>query len=111
MAVSVMFAGRGEMPFIHFQMGVPLVPILVCKQFSVVLKMVKPLAGLLIASRCAVVMRGNSIPWVVLTTSKAALALGLLVPMPTCAILTSEQDISKMSVVILFLILSTVSIR
>ena len=111
MADSVMFAGTGEMPVIHFQLGAPLVPILVCKQFSVVLKMIKPLAGLLIASRCAVVMRGNSIPWVVLTTSKAALALGLLVPMPTCAILTSEQDISKMSVVILFLILYTLSIR
>jgi heptaprenylglyceryl phosphate synthase len=31
--------------------------------------------------------------------------LGLLVPMPTCAILSSEQDISKMSVVILFFML------
>jgi hypothetical protein len=107
MADSVMLAGRGEMPVKHFQLGAPLVPILVWIQFSVVLKMVRPFAGLTIASRCAVVMRGKSIPWLVLTTSKAALALGLLVPIPTCAILTSEQNITKMSVVILFFILYT----
>jgi hypothetical protein len=66
--------------------------------------MVKPFAGLTIASRCAVVIRGKIIPWLELTISKAALALGEDVPIPTCAMLVSEQDNNIMSVVILFLI-------
>jgi hypothetical protein len=66
-----------------FQLAAELVPILVWIESSVVLKMVKPLAGLTIALRCAVVIRGKSMPWLVLTTSSAALALGVVVPMPT----------------------------
>ena len=77
---------EGEMPK-HFQFAALVVPTLVWMQFRVVLKMLKPFAGLLIASRCAVVMRGNNIPWLLLTTSRDALALGLLVPIPTCALL------------------------
>ena len=99
-------------PAKHFQLAAELVPILgvlvvlilVWIQFKSVLKMVRPVEGLAIASRCAVVIRGNSIPWLVLTISKAELALGVDVPIPTCAIVASEQDTISMSVVILFFI-------
>jgi len=51
---------------------------------SVVLKISKP-AGVLtpIASRCAVVRRGNSSPFVVLSISSAAAEFGLVVAIPT----------------------------
>ncbi len=42
---------EGEIPVRHFQFTARPVPILVCMQFSVVLKMVRPLAGLTMASR------------------------------------------------------------
>ena len=71
--------------------------------------MVKPLAGLLIASRCAVVIRGKSIPWLLLDNSKAEFALGLFVPIPTCAILASEQNIAMRVSVKLFFIVSTLN--
>jgi hypothetical protein len=88
----------------HFiQLAAELVPVLVWIKFKSVLKIVNPFAGLVIASRCTVVIRGKNIPWVVLAISKAALALGVVVPIPICAILASEQNITKMSVVILFL--------
>jgi hypothetical protein len=93
---------EGEMPK-HFQFTALVVPVFVCIQFKSVLKMVNPDAGLAIASRCAVVIRGKNTPWLVLTKSSAALALGVVVPIPTCALLASEQNITKMSVVILFL--------
>jgi hypothetical protein len=93
----------------HFQLGEPAVPKLVCIQFRVVLKMLKPLAGLAITSRSAVVIRGNNIPWLLLTASRAALALGLLVPIPTCAMLASEQNIATRVSVKLLIIVSTLS--
>jgi hypothetical protein len=67
-------------------------------QFRVVLKIVKPLAGLAITSRSVVVIRGKSIPWLLLTTSNAALALGLLVPIPICALL--ETVVSRKAKII-----------
>jgi hypothetical protein len=78
-------------------------------QFRVVLKIVKPLAGLAITSRSVVVIRGNNIPWLLLTTSRAALVLGLLVPIPICAILASEQNIAIRVSVKLFFIVSTLT--
>ena len=45
--------------------------------------MIRPVAGLLMASRCVVVMRGGSIPLVVETISSAAVEATLVVPMPT----------------------------
>jgi hypothetical protein len=92
-----------------FQLAAELVPILVWIEFSVVLKMVKPLAGLTIALRCAVVIRGKSMPWLVLTTSSAALALGVVVPMPTCAMLVSELAVINSVIIIFFFILSTLN--
>jgi hypothetical protein len=49
-------------------------------------------------------MRGKSIPWLVLESSKAAFALGVVVPIPTCAMLASEQNIVNSVNVILFFI-------
>jgi hypothetical protein len=105
-AVPLVEGSRGS----HFiQFTAAFVPKLVCKQFRVVLKMLKPLAGLAIASRSAVVIRGNNIPWLLLTASRAALALGLLVPIPTCAMLASEQNIATRVSVKLLIIVSTLS--
>ena len=42
---------EGEIPVRHFQFTASPVPILVCMQFNVVLKMVRPFAGLTMASR------------------------------------------------------------
>ena len=43
-----------------------------CKQFTVVLYIVKPAAGEAMASRCAVVICGGKKPWVVLAISTSA---------------------------------------
>ena len=45
--------------------------------------MVRPVAGVVIASRCVVVMRGGRKPLVVDETSSSAVAAGVVVPMPT----------------------------
>ena len=99
---------EGERPK-HFQFTAALVPTLVWMQFRVVLKIVKPLAGLAITSRSVVVMRGNNIPWLLLDNSKAEFALGLFVPIPTCAILASEQNIAIRVSVKLFFIVSALN--
>ena len=46
--------------------------------------MVRPMAGEVIAVRCAVVIRGGRNPFVVEATSKRADAAGVEAPMPTC---------------------------
>ena len=43
----------------------------------------RPVAGVVIASRCVVVMRGGRKPFVVDDTSSSAVAAGDAVPMPT----------------------------
>ena len=60
-----------------------LVPSYICLVFVVVLNNSNPVAGLLIASRWVLVMRGINAPLVVLLTSNSADADGLDVPMPT----------------------------
>ena len=96
---------EAEIPAKHFQLAAALVPILVWTQLSVVLKMVQPLAGLVMASRWVLVMRGKSIPWLVLESSNAAFALGVVVPIPICAMLVNEQAITTRVIIILFFIL------
>jgi hypothetical protein len=46
----------------------------------------RPVAGLVIATRCAVVSLGISIPLFDELISRAAELLGVVVPMPTCAL-------------------------
>jgi hypothetical protein len=58
--------------------------VLISKPLVVVLKITNPVAGLAIASRSVVVIRGGKNPWVVELTSSLAEAAGLLVPIPTC---------------------------
>jgi hypothetical protein len=45
----------------------------------------KPVSGLAMAERCASVIRGGNKPLVVLETSNAAEAAGVVVPIPICA--------------------------
>jgi hypothetical protein len=56
---------------------------LTSKLLVVVLKIIKPAAGLTMASRCVVVIRGGNSPFVVLLTSNCADAAGVVVPIPT----------------------------
>jgi hypothetical protein len=50
--------------------------------------MIKPVAGLAMAFRCAVFILGGSNPFVVLLTSSCAEAAGVVVPIPIfCAML------------------------
>jgi hypothetical protein len=55
-------------------------------------------AGLEIAFRCAWVMLGTSMPFVVLLTSRTEDALGVGVPIPTCAKVSvrNKDDIPRM---------------
>jgi hypothetical protein len=56
---------------------------LISKLLVVVLKIIKPVAGLAMASRCAVVIRGGKKPLVVLFRSNTADPAGVVVPIPT----------------------------
>ena len=71
--------GKVAVPQISFH---PL-PIKKFKQLVAVLKITKPIAGDVIASRCMVVIRGGKNPCVELEISSFAEAFGLVVPMPT----------------------------
>jgi hypothetical protein len=62
---------------------------LISKLLVVVLKMIRPVAGLAMASRSVVVKRGGNNPLVVLLTSSCAEAAGLFVPIPTCACIST----------------------
>ena len=57
------------------------------------------------AIRCACVIRGVSTPFVVLATSNAALAFGVAVPIPTCALAAKDNEISKVINVLFMTIL------
>ena len=73
---------EAEIPAKHFQLAAALVPILVWIQSNVVLKIVKPLAGLTMALRWRVVIRGKNIPLLGFESSNAAFELGVFVPIP-----------------------------
>jgi hypothetical protein len=73
-----------DTPPIHFQLALEVVPKLTIKQLRSVSNTVNPFAGDAMALRSVVVIFGNFIPCVVLLSSKTALELGLLVPMPIC---------------------------
>ena len=64
----------------QLQSGAAGVPIFISIQLSVVLNTNKPVAGLAIAARCAVVIRGGNSPRVVLCTSSSAEGSGVIPP-------------------------------
>jgi hypothetical protein len=69
----------------QLQTGTEGVPRFISMQLSVVLNTSKPVAGLAMALRCAVLRRGGSSPPVVLCTSSSAEGVGVIPPMTTCA--------------------------
>jgi hypothetical protein len=74
---------------------------LISKLLVVVLKMIRPVAGLAMASRSAVVIRGGNKPLVVLLMSSCAEATGLFVPIPTCAciskVVSKKRQVEKIN--------------
>ena len=85
---TVGVAEGGEAVFARIrqpQAGAEGVPRFTSMQFSVVLNTSSPLAGVAMALRCAVLIRGGSIPRVVLCTSSSAEGLGVVLPRVVCA--------------------------
>lgn len=64
----------------QLQSGAAGVPMFISIQLSVVLNTNKPVAGLAMAARCAVVIRGGNSPRVVLCTSSSAEGSGVIPP-------------------------------
>ena len=63
----------------------PVVPVKVSMALLSVLYICRPVAGEVMLSRCAVVIRGASSPLAVEVRSSIDVVSGLVVPIPTCA--------------------------
>ena len=97
-------AGPTE-PIALTQLGIATLLIFTSSWLLVVLKIIKPVAGLLISSLRMVVILGNRTPFDEEVTSNNAEASGLVVPMLICALVSADpKKIGKRKIDSIFFI-------